>query len=46
MGTCAAGIPERDLDALGDYWQIMPGLRAKLFDALRNRLCPSQAAAF
>jgi type I restriction enzyme M protein len=25
------GIPERDLDALGHYWKIMPGLRAALF---------------
>jgi len=25
------GIPERDLDALGNYWKIMPGLRAALF---------------
>ncbi len=24
------GIPERDLDALGNYWKIMPGLRASL----------------
>ncbi len=24
------GIPERDLDALGPYWKIMPGLRASL----------------
>jgi type I restriction enzyme M protein len=25
------GIPERDIDALGRYWKIMPGLRAALF---------------
>jgi type I restriction enzyme M protein len=25
------GIPERDLDAFGNYWKIMPGLRATLF---------------
>jgi type I restriction enzyme M protein len=25
------GIPERDLDALGHYWKIMPGVRAALF---------------
>ena len=25
------GIPERDLDALGNYWKIMPSLRAALF---------------
>ncbi len=28
------GIPERDLDALGNYWKIMPGLRAGLFASL------------
>jgi type I restriction enzyme M protein len=33
-GHLRGGIPERDLDALSDYWQIMPGLRAKLFDPL------------
>ena len=27
------GIPERDLDALGHYWKIMPGVRAALFEA-------------
>lgn len=25
------GIPERDLDALADYWQVLPGVRAALF---------------
>jgi type I restriction enzyme M protein len=35
-GHLRGGIPERDLDALGDYWQIMPGLRAKLFHTLRT----------
>ncbi|MCT0212543.1 MULTISPECIES: class I SAM-dependent DNA methyltransferase [unclassified Synechococcus] len=25
------GIPERDLEALGSYWALMPGLRAALF---------------
>jgi type I restriction enzyme M protein len=30
-GHLRGGIPERDLDALGDYWKIMPGLRAALF---------------
>ncbi|MBV6424238.1 MAG: hypothetical protein NAOJABEB_02048 [Steroidobacteraceae bacterium] len=29
------GIPERDLDALADYWQQLPGLRAALFEPLR-----------
>jgi len=29
------GIPERDLDALAAYWQVLPGVRAALFDTLR-----------
>jgi type I restriction enzyme M protein len=29
------GIPHRDLDALGAYWQVMPSLRAALFAPLR-----------
>jgi type I restriction enzyme M protein len=29
------GIPERDLDALGNYWKIMPGLRNALFKPMR-----------
>ena len=34
-GHLKGGIPERDLDdpeRLGDYWKIMPGLRAALFE--------------
>jgi type I restriction enzyme M protein len=34
-GHLRGGIPERDLDALGDYWQVLPGLRAALFESLR-----------
>ena len=34
-GHLRGGIPERDLDALGDYWRIMPALRAALFEPLR-----------
>ena len=34
-GHLRGGIPERDLDALNSYWQIMPGLRAALFTTLR-----------
>ncbi len=30
-GYLRGGIPERDLDAFGHYWNIMPGLRAALF---------------
>ncbi|HRX60678.1 MAG TPA: N-6 DNA methylase [Candidatus Competibacter sp.] len=29
------GIPERDLDALADYWRVLPGVRAALFEPLR-----------
>jgi type I restriction enzyme M protein len=29
------GIPERDIDALHDYWQVMPSLRGALFEPLR-----------
>lgn len=29
------GIPERDLDALGAYWQVLPGVRATLFETQR-----------
>ncbi len=31
-GHLRGGIPERDLDALGNYWRIMSGLRAALFE--------------
>src|SRR5580700_6174068 len=34
-GHLRGGIPERDLDALGAYWRIMPALRATLFEPLR-----------
>jgi type I restriction enzyme M protein len=30
-GHLRGGIPERDLDALGAYWQVLPGVRAALF---------------
>ncbi|WLI05872.1 class I SAM-dependent DNA methyltransferase [Pseudomonas sp. FP597] len=30
-GHLRGGIPERDIDALHSYWQIMPALRAALF---------------
>ncbi len=25
------GIPNRDIDALGDYWDVFPGIRSRLF---------------
>jgi type I restriction enzyme M protein len=30
-GHLRGGIPERDLDALADYWQVLPAARATLF---------------
>ena len=33
-GHLRGGIPERDLDALGNYWQVLPGVRAALFSPL------------
>lgn len=27
------GIPERDLDVLGEYWRVMPGVRDALFES-------------
>ncbi|WP_427500699.1 N-6 DNA methylase [Methylomonas sp. MED-D] len=34
-GHLNGGIPERDLDALADYWQVLPGVRTSLFAPLR-----------
>ena len=34
-GHLRGGIPERDLDRLADYWQVLPGVRAALFEPLR-----------
>ena len=31
-GHLRGGIPERDIDTFGNYWKIMPGLRAALFE--------------
>ncbi len=30
-GHLRGGIPERDLDALGAYWKVLPGVRTTLF---------------
>jgi type I restriction enzyme M protein len=38
-GHLHGGIPTRDIDALGDYWQICPELRATLFQPLRSGYC-------
>jgi type I restriction enzyme M protein len=32
-GHLRGGIPERDLDALAGYWQVLPGVRAALFES-------------
>jgi type I restriction enzyme M protein len=32
-GHLRGGIPERDLEALSDYWQVLPGVRAALFES-------------
>lgn len=34
-GHLQGGLPERDVDALAEYWQAFPGLRAALFAPLR-----------
>ncbi len=34
-GHLNGGIPERDIDALADYWQLLPGVRTTLFEPLR-----------
>lgn len=31
----AGGIPESDVAALGDFWQVLPSLRGSLFEPLR-----------
>ena len=31
-GHLRGGIPERDLDALADYWQVIPAVRSTLFE--------------
>jgi len=32
-GHLRGGIPERDLDALADYWRVLPGVRTALFES-------------
>ena len=32
-GHLRGGIPDRDLDALGEYWQVLPSVRAVLFES-------------
>ena len=35
-GHLRGGIPNRDIDALDRYWQVIPGVRAVLFKPLRS----------
>jgi type I restriction enzyme M protein len=35
-GHLRGGIPERDLDALGAYWKVLPGVRGVLFEAFEK----------
>lgn len=35
QGHLQGGIPERDIDALSEYWQVMPDLRSVLFTLSR-----------
>nr|AJF34375.1 Type I restriction-modification system, DNA-methyltransferase subunit M [uncultured bacterium] len=32
-GHLRGGIPERDLDTMADYWQVIPGVRIALFES-------------
>jgi type I restriction enzyme M protein len=32
-GHLRGGIPDRDLDVLANYWQVLPGVRAVLFES-------------
>src|SRR5262249_60595329 len=32
-GHLRGGIPERDLDALGPYWEVLPSVRGVLFES-------------
>ena len=32
-GHLRGGIPQRDLDALGSYWRVLPSVRAALFES-------------
>jgi type I restriction enzyme M protein len=40
------GIPERDIEALDNYWEVFPGLKAELFEAgARAGYCQVKVAA-
>ena len=50
-GHLRGGIPERDIDSLAAYWQVLPALRAELFAAgdrpgyCQPRLAPAEVKA-
>ncbi len=39
------GIPNCDVDALSRYWQVLPGLRATLFEPAREGYCNAKVDA-
>ncbi|MBE0576861.1 MAG: type I restriction-modification system subunit M [Desulfuromonadales bacterium] len=39
------GIPNRDVDALSRYWQVLPGLRDTLFEPARDDYCNAKVEA-
>jgi type I restriction enzyme M protein len=43
-GHLRGGIPERDINALSNYWQILPQLRGALFQPLRPNYLALQPA--
>ncbi len=38
-GHLRGGIPDRDIDALARYWQVLPAVRAAVFSPLRPGYC-------
>lgn len=39
------GIPDRDIEAMNQYWQVFPGIRSSLFAPLRTGYCQSLVKA-
>ena len=39
------GVPDRDLDLLGDFWAVMPGVRSALSDRTRERATPHRLSS-
>jgi type I restriction enzyme M protein len=44
-GHLRGGVPNRDLDALKAYWQVIPAVRAALFEELRPKYSRLRIAA-